>query len=239
LIKEKQQLASEGKYLEAEAIKKKINEIRENNLGLRRKELNQCHNAELRNLEENFNREITQLITTWNETMLQFDEKCKNFELGIIERQKQEMFDFINTIESKLGLIMKYSKEFLDLKDTENNLVKLERYIEAHAVRQKCDVLEKLDLKKFEKEKTEKIKARTDQLVIKHNLEKNSLRQKLDLEFSELNKKKEEDIELLTLKFKKRKMELELQQNAEKSLHNNPKVLKTSKCRIKYRKCFF
>jgi hypothetical protein len=101
-------------------------------------------------------------------------------------------------------------------------------------VRQKCDNIEKQEQKKFEKEKAEKIKTRTDQLLVKHNLEKTVLKQKLDLEFTELNKKKEEDIKLLTLKFKKRKMELDLQQNAEKSLQNNPKVMKTRTASMKF-----
>jgi hypothetical protein len=228
LLKEKQQLVAEGKYLEAEAIKKKINEIRENNMTLRRKNMVQCHNSELRNLEEAYNREITQLIAEWGDKQIQFDEKCKKQETEIIERHKVEMYEFIKQVEAKLNLTVKYSKEYLDLKNTENNLVQLERYVEAHNVRSKCDAIEKRELGKFEKEKAEKIKVRTDQLVVKQNLEKNVLKQKLDFEFSEMNKKKEEEIELLTLKFKKRKMELELQQNAEKSLQNNPKVLKTS-----------
>jgi hypothetical protein len=90
--------------------------------------MNQCHIIELRNLEETYNKEITQLITTWNDNIIQFEDKCKKQELDIIERHKLEMFEFIKATEAKLNLTIKFSKEYLDLKDSEINLVKLERY---------------------------------------------------------------------------------------------------------------
>jgi hypothetical protein len=126
-MKEKQQLALEGRYLEAEALKQKVNEIREMSIINRKKELIQMHNSELRNLEEAYNKEINELIKYWTEIYNQFDEKYKAYEENLNKRLKEEMFEYINVLENKFSSAVKYSKEYLDLKDTEANLVKAER----------------------------------------------------------------------------------------------------------------
>jgi hypothetical protein len=129
LIKEKQQLASEGKYLEAEAIRRKINELRENNINLKKKEINQHHVSELRSLEEAYNKEITEHIKQWGEIFSQFQEKIKKQEDILADKHRYEMHTYITDLEAKLNMAIKYSKEYIDLKDSELNLVKLERFL--------------------------------------------------------------------------------------------------------------
>ena len=84
----------------------------------------------------------------------------------------------------------------------------------------------------------EKIKIKTDQLAIRQNLEKNALKQKLDLEYEEMKRKRNDEIEKIGLKYKKRKIELTIHHNSEKSIRSNPNTLKKSILYVILRECF-
>jgi hypothetical protein len=103
------------------------------------------------------------------------------------------------------------------------------RFIEAHLIKTKCDAMERAELEKHNKDRNEKFKNKTDQLNQKHNLERSALKQKLDTEYDMMRKQKEDETIKITLKYKNRKMDLELQQKQEKNLTDNENMLKASK----------
>jgi hypothetical protein len=127
LSKEKDQLAFEGRYLEAENIRLKINELKESLSGKKKKDLTSQHNAEMQNLEENYNKELFELNQEWDSRFGVFNEKARKMEEMLNEKHKQEMEALIASLDEKLPKQVKFSKEYLDLKQSEMNLVKQER----------------------------------------------------------------------------------------------------------------
>jgi len=68
--------------------------------------------------------------------------------------------------------------------------------------------MEKTEIEKFEKENADKLKSKCDGLTHKQNLERNALRQKLDLEFEMLKKQKETELAKIILKYKHKRKDL-------------------------------
>jgi hypothetical protein len=228
LQKEKEFLASEGRYLEAENIRQRINEIKSLLSGQKKKDLSVQHIEEIKILENTYNRELYEFNEFWEKKIDLFNEKAKANEETLALKQRKELEELISTLEQKLPKTVKFSKEYLDLKQSEFNLVKQERYVEAHQIKTKCDIMESKETEKYHKERNEKIRNKSEQLAAKQFLEKNALKQKLDKEFDELKKEKESELEKIFHKFKNRRLDLELQQKHEKVLSENVNLLKAS-----------
>jgi hypothetical protein len=96
-------------------------------------------------------------------------------------------------------------------------------------VRQRTDQLYRIESEKGINERNEKIRIKTEQLANRHNLERNALKQKLDTEFNNINKQKDDEIDKINLKYKNRRADLETQQRNEKILNQNENLAKASK----------
>ena len=83
---------------------------------------------EIKCLDEAYNKEITEHFENWNNLLGQFNEKAKMQEEFLNDRHKEEMNQFIVKLEEKFNANIKFPKEYLDLKEIESSLVKLERY---------------------------------------------------------------------------------------------------------------
>lgn len=102
------------------------------------------------------------------------------------------------------------------------------RYLEAHVVKTKCQILEAVETERYNKERNEKIRIKAELQEQKQTLEKNALKQKLDSEYDSLKKLKDEETAKLVQKYKIRKMDLELQQKQEKNLYDNQNLANAS-----------
>ncbi len=125
---EKDNLVSEGRYLEAENIKNKINELKMNMTGMKKKDLNFQQSQEMQNLEDNFNQELSHLDEKWESFFLNFNDRVKKIDDANSIRHRAEMEDLHALLDMKLPKQPKFSKEYLILKQSEFNLVKQERY---------------------------------------------------------------------------------------------------------------
>lgn len=85
---------------------------------------------------------------------------------------------------------------------------------------------------KFNKEKTEKVKAHSMKVLKQQQNEKNALKMKIEAEYELLKKQRKTVFENLINKFKNRKFELDMQQKQEKLLAENQNMLKASKILI-------
>ncbi len=125
---EKEQLAQEGNYLKADKLKKRINELKSNLSDQKKKDLTYQHSSEMVNLEENYNKEIVDLNLKWDEIFNKFNEKAKSTDENMNQKHRSEMDSLITQLDEKLPKFVKFSKEYLDLRQCEYNLVKQERY---------------------------------------------------------------------------------------------------------------
>jgi hypothetical protein len=187
------------------------------------------HNVEVESLEAAYKKELDEFNQIWDEAFQKFEEKSKTDEEQLNQRQAQEMEELYNYLEVKLPKQVKYSKKYLDLKNQEENLVKLQRFKEAALMKKQLDTMDKFDTEKFNKEKYEKIKSQSVRTANKHMAEKNALKKKIEINLEIMRKDRQKNLEKLLLKYKNRKTELDNQQKQEIVFLDNEKLLKKSK----------
>ena len=80
LMQEKEKLVLEGKYLEANEIKAKIDKLRKSNRNMRTQTLNLIQNKQNEELEENYSQEYQKLSDLWDNKLLSFIENGNKME---------------------------------------------------------------------------------------------------------------------------------------------------------------
>ena len=123
LMQEKEKLVSEGKYLEANEIKAKIDKLRKSNRNMRTQTLNLIQNKQNEELEENYNQEYQKLSDLWDNKLLSFIENGNKMEDELALNQNSKLEELINDLTSNYPPI-KFSSEYFKFKTNRKNLVK-------------------------------------------------------------------------------------------------------------------
>ena len=231
LIQEKEKLVSEGKYLEANEIKAKIDKLRNSNRNMRKETLNLIQNKQSEELEENYNSEYQRISDMWDNRLLSFIENGNKIEDELAQNQISKIEELINNLTSNYPTI-KYSKEYLNLKQIEKNLVKQERYQEANYYKSKCDKLEKEETEKYYKERNDKIHKKVEALGLKFENEKKVLREKLDRNFELLKVQRDKELKHITNKYKNRKNELNGIHKKQRIINGNDNLLRSQNINV-------
>ena len=231
LIQEKEKLVSEGKYLEANEIKAKIDKLRNSNRNMRKETLNLIQNKQSEELEENYNSEYQRISDMWDNRLLSFIENGNKIEDELAQNQISKIEELINNLTSNYPTI-KYSKEYLNLKQIEKNLVKQERYQEANYYKSKCYKLEKEETEKYNKERNDKIHKKVEALGLKFENEKKVLREKLDRNFELLKVQRDKELKHITNKYKNRKNELNGIHKKQRIINGNDNLLRSQNINV-------
>ena len=222
---------SEGKYLEANEIKTKIDKLRNSNRNMRTETLNLIQNKQSEELEENYNSEYERISDMWDNRLLSFIENGNKIEDKLAQNQISKLEELINHLTSNYPTI-KYSKEYLNLKQIERNLVKQERYQEANYYKSKCDKLEKEEIEKYNKERSDKIHKKAEALGLKFENEKKVLREKLDRNFELLKVQRDKELKQITSKYKNRKTELNCIHKKQRNINENDNLLRSQNLNV-------
>ena len=86
-------------------------------------------NREMESLEINYTKELEENNSNFDRRFMEFEEKIRIQEEQLKEKQQHEMEILYNYLEQKLPKNPKFSREYINLKAQEENLVKQERYI--------------------------------------------------------------------------------------------------------------
>ena len=208
LTQQKEKLVSEGKYLEANEVKNKINEIKNSSLYRKSQTLTETQEKQNEGLEEAFNIELHDLVEFWDNKIQDFIEKGKQAETELNEYHNQQMEELINNLTNKYPAI-KYSKEYLENKSIEINLAKQERFKEAHYYRVKCDKLEEKENAKYERDRNAHIQLKAEILGNKQANEKKCLRERNETQLDLLINQKNNELNKLSQKYKNIKNDLD------------------------------
>jgi len=119
-------LANEGKYLEADKIKSAINELKNTSSGKFKKDVSSQHELEMKNLDDSYNYEISTFNKKWEEIFNDFNYKFKKMEENLSNKHKLELEELLLNLDVKLPKQVKFSREYLELRTSEYNLVKQE-----------------------------------------------------------------------------------------------------------------
>jgi len=93
-------------------------------------------------------------------------------------------------------------------------------------MKQKAENLQKIDERNFIKSKEEALNIKKENLIVKQNNERNVYKQRLMSDYEEMKKIKQDELDKLIVKFKNKKLELELRQKREKNLTGNENLRK-------------
>ena len=208
LTQQEEKLVSEGKYLEANEVKNKINEIKNSSLYRKSQTLTETQEKQNEGLEEAFNIELHDLVEFWDNKIKDFIDKGKQAEMELNEYHNQQMEELIDNLTNKYPAI-KYSKEYLENKSIEINLAKQERFKEAHYYRVKCDKLEEKENAKYERDRNAHIQLKAEILGNKQANEKKCLRERNETQLDLLINQKNNELNKLSQKYKNIKNELD------------------------------
>lgn len=106
--------------------------------------------------------------------------------------------------------------------------INITRYVDAHKIKERCDFLEKTEIQKHMELKENNFKLKSENLIRQQTLEKNALLQKMNAEYDEMSKIKQQELDKIIVKYKNKKFELESRQGKEKNLHDNENLLKAN-----------
>lgn len=228
LIKKKKALSDVGKYRDADIVKHSINKTKEEFIETKNKELNEQHKLEYSNLEEHMMLELEDFNKYWDDKMNDFEQKTNAIEDLINQRHQKETKDLQTEMETYIPKI-KPNHEYNQLKMTEVRLKKLDRFLEAEEIKLKCEQIEKRETERLHQEKNDIFKLKACRLEKKHFNEISVARRKLQDEYNIMANQREKEYDKLMIKFKTRKIELDLQQKHEKNMNRDIVVIKQSK----------
>ena len=219
-MEEKDRLVQEGKYLEAEEIKLKINDMKRGTNYQKRDALHENQIKERQALEGDYETERKELEEKWDKKIQEFVEEGKKQEKELVELHNKKMEEYITKLTSEYPRI-KYSSEYLNGRVQENKLAKQERYKEAAQRKLINDKMQQQENEKYEQERSENINKNAETLGVKQEQDLNVLRARLARIYDKLVSKKDKDLEILNNKFKNKKQELIGTQNRQMNISNN------------------
>ena len=207
LLEEKERLVAEGKYLEADEIKQKIEDMKKDSSYQKNDALYENQEKERQDLENDYESERRELEDKWDKKIQEFVESGKKMEEELVELHNKKMEEYVTTLTKNYPRI-KYSPEYLNGRVQENKLAKQERYKEAAARKKINDELQEQENEKYEYERSENINKNAESLGIKQEQDLNVLRARLARNYDLLVSHKEKDLDRLDNKYKNKKQEL-------------------------------
>lgn len=207
LLEEKERLVAEGKYLEADEIKQRIEDMKKDSSYQKNDALYENQEKERQDLENDYESERRELEDKWDKKIQEFVEQGKKMEEELVELHNQKMEEYVTTLTKNYPRI-KYSPEYLNGRVQENKLAKQERYKEAAARKKINDELQEQENEKYEYERSENINKNAESLGIKQEQDLNVLRARLARNYDLLVSHKEKDLDRLDNKYKNKKQEL-------------------------------
>jgi hypothetical protein len=169
----------------------------------------------------------------WDDKMSDFTSKVNAIEDLINQRHQKETKDLQFELETYVPKI-KPNHDYNQLKMTEVRLKKLDKFIEAEEIRLKCELIEKRDTEKLQQDINDIFKLKSNRLEKKHNNEVEVAKRKLQDEYNIMSNQREKEYDKLMIKFKTRKIELDLQQKHEKNMYRDIAVIKHKNANDKF-----
>ena len=207
LMEEKDTLVKEGKYLEAEEIRKKIMSIKNDSNSQKKGALHSTQVKQRETLEDEYKTERKELEEKWDKKIQEFVELGKKQEKELVELHNKKMEEYITKLTAEYPHI-KYSTEYLNGRLQEIKLAKQERFMEAAQKKIINDKMQQKENEKYENERSENINKNAESLGVKQEQDLNVLRARLARIYDLMTSRKEKELETLDFKFKGKKQEL-------------------------------
>lgn len=205
----------QGKYVEAEIAKNRLEELKLHEYNRRKEAMRSRQIAERLGVEEAHMLEFQQFNHIWDQKMAEYEDNANRLIGAMKERHAAELKAFQQRLISKTST-PKFSKELLNLRKIQDVLAKKKDYSEAAKIKQKADELEAWELEKWTNQKQAEMYQK--EMRFKHQLKSElvALKQRIQSGKEEQKKQRQLDLERLLQRYQNIKSELEAQQNLER-----------------------
>jgi len=164
-----------GKYVEAQMTQNRIAELKEKQSELRLAKFHRNQEKERNYLSTAYETEKAAAEKKWQEKLNEFNEKAQAEIEALQKRQKTEMENTRNEIESKIPEKGHISHEIVELKKREVNLATQGKFEDAHKVKMEVLAKEKVEQDAWLEERRIKVDKKLQPLLQKHANELNAL----------------------------------------------------------------
>lgn len=158
--------------------------------------------------EEIFKDSIEKVSSDWDSKLEKLEQHFVDMENQMIERQKQELSNYVDMLEKSLPNNFKQSVTLLNLKQVQQNLVKQKNFVEANETKAQILALEAEEADKWAKKRAEKISVQEAQLIQKHKKEREAHEKRVQSAFNELNIERNKEISRLTQNYQNLKNQM-------------------------------
>lgn len=205
----------QGKYVEAEIAKNRLDELKIHEENRRKEAMRSRQIAERLGVEEAHMLEFQQFNTIWDKKMSDYEKHIEELVVNMRERHKTELLDFQQKILDKQAK-PKFSKELLNLRRIQDHLAKQKDYAEAHKMKLKADSLESWEMEKWRNLKQQEMFQKEAKFKQRQKHELVALQKRIQSGREEQKKQRQMDLERLLQRYQNVKAELQQQQNLER-----------------------
>lgn len=206
----------QGKYVEAEIAKNRLEELRLHEENRRKEAMRSRQIAERLGVEEAHMLEFQQFNIVWDKKMAEYERHSEELKEAMKERHVAELGQFQQKLLSALQKQPKYSKELLNLRKIQDHLARQKDYAEAHKIKNKADQLEAWEVEKWKNSRQQEMYAKEAKFKHKQQMEWQALMKRIQSGREEQKKQRQLDLERLLQRYQNVKAELEAQQNLER-----------------------
>eukprot|EP00829_Urostomides_striatus_P010415 TRINITY_DN2441_c0_g1_i2.p1 TRINITY_DN2441_c0_g1~~TRINITY_DN2441_c0_g1_i2.p1 ORF type:complete len:318 (-),score=135.18 TRINITY_DN2441_c0_g1_i2:3-956(-) len=224
-----QKCVEEEKFSEADLSRKRIKELKEEQAKVKVELTKQQHEILEMNEEAMYQESIEKANAEWDEKTQKLEEHFIELENELIEKQKEEMIKFNESIEQKFPATPKQSVALLNLKQVQLNLVKQKKFDLANETKEKVMAMEAEEAEKWAQQREAKITTQVDQLDQKHKKEKEAHEKRVQTAFEELDIERNKEINRITQNHINLQKQMSNAQKKELAKMNKSKVINQGK----------
>eukprot|EP00605_Chrysophyceae_sp_TOSAG23-4_P001038 GSChrysophyteH1.ASY1.ANO1.1141.1 assembled CDS len=183
----------QGKYVEAEIAKNRLDELKLHEENRRREAMRSRQIAERLGVEEAHMLEFQQFNLIWDKKMGEYEAHAEELGLAMKERHAAELRDYQRRL-----------------------MAKQKDYAEAHKIKLKADALEAWELEKWHSQRQQDLLQKEAKFKHVKQQELIALQKRVQTGREEQKKQRHQDLERLLQRYQNVKAELEAQQNLER-----------------------
>merc|ERR1712072_965828 len=190
-----------GKYVEAEIAKKRLDELREHEENRQREQMRSRQITERLGVEEAHMMEFQQSNAIWDKKMEEFEMNAKQLSDNMRKKHANELFRFKDKLQKSMPYRPKFSKELLNSRKIQETLAKMKQYAEAHKVKLKADHLEQVELEKLRADHAHKLAAQEMQFAQRQEAELQALEKRIETARQEHKIQRQQDLERILQRY--------------------------------------
>jgi hypothetical protein len=205
----------QGKYVEAEIAKNRLDELKLHEENRRREAMRSRQIAERLGVEEAHMLEFQQFNQIWDKKMAEYELHAEELIEAMKDRHSSELREFQRKLMAK-QIRPKFSKDLLNLRKIQDTLAKQKDYAEAHKMKLKGDALEAWELEKWHSQRQQDLLGREAKFKVAKPSELLALQKRIQTGREEQKKQRHLDLERLLQRYQNVKAELDAQQTLER-----------------------